>query len=280
MLRSMACISGLVIWIILVPMMGKAVPVKLADTPAAVQKVVASRTNAGKIGGIDRTDEGGETTFDVSFTTDSGDERDFSLADDGTLLSIEVSLGEVPAVVRNAIRLQASGWALESLDKNVDDPDVTYDVEVSKDGLEKSFTIADDGTLASREVSLNDLPVAAQKSVQAHLNGASLTSVDETFDEEGTAYDVQAVDVDGTGRSFSINTNGTLVSEEVPLEKVAPGARRTIQARIGDGKILRIDKSLSERRAGVLPYEVQGRKNGEPFDFSVGPRGRFLGMDD
>jgi hypothetical protein len=28
-----------------------------------------------------------------------------------------------------------------------------------------------------------------------------------------------------------------------------------------------------------LPYEVEGRKDGKTFDFSVGPRGRFLGMD-
>jgi hypothetical protein len=35
-----------------------------------------------------------------------------------------------------------------------------------------------------------------------------------------------------------------------------------------------------EKKAGVLPYEVTGRKDGKPFNFSVGPRGRFLGMDD
>jgi hypothetical protein len=31
---------------------------------------------------------------------------------------------------------------------------------------------------------------------------------------------------------------------------------------------------------GVFPFEVEGRKDGKPFDFSVGPKGRFLGMDD
>ncbi len=33
-------------------------------------------------------------------------------------------------------------------------------------------------------------------------------------------------------------------------------------------------------RKEVLPYEVQGRKDGKPFDFSVGPGGKFLGRDD
>lgn len=59
-----------------------------------------------------------------------------------------------------------------------------------------------------------------------------------------------------------------------------PPARKTIREQIGGGKILRIDRSLFEKQAGVLPYEVEGRKDGRPFDFSVGPHGKFLGMDD
>jgi len=67
---------------------------------------------------------------------------------------------------------------------------------------------------------------------------------------------------------------------EVTLRDVAPKARNSIQSQIGDGKILRIDQSMSEIDKGVLPYQVEGRKDGKPFDFSVGPKGRFLGMDD
>ena len=63
------------------------------------------------------------------------------------------------------------------------------------------------------------------------------------------------------------------------MEETPPAVRRTIRARMGDGKVLRIDRSFVEQQ-GVMPYEVQGRKDGKPFDFSVGPRGRFLGMDD
>jgi hypothetical protein len=40
-----------------------------------------------------------------------------------------------------------------------------------------------------------------------------------------------------------------------------------------------VDKSFDARR-GVLPYEIEARKDGKPFNFSVGPKGRFLGMDD
>jgi hypothetical protein len=68
--------------------------------------------------------------------------------------------------------------------------------------------------------------------------------------------------------------------EQVALEDTIPAVRKTIRQKMGDGKILRIDKSLVEKRMGVLAFEVQGRKDGKPFNFSVGPQGRFLWMDD
>jgi hypothetical protein len=71
-----------------------------------------------------------------------------------------------------------------------------------------------------------------------------------------------------------------MLSVEVTLDQIAGKARQTIQNQIGAGKILRIDQSLVEKTKGVLPYDVEARKNGQPFDFSVGPKGRFLGMDD
>jgi uncharacterized membrane protein YkoI len=127
---------------------------------------------------------------------------------------------------------------------------------------------------------LSNAPVMVQKTIQAQVGGGKLTGIDQMFDDDGITYDVEMTAMDGEEQSFTVATNGAMVSEQVTLEKTTPGARRTIKEEIGDGKILRIDKSLLERKDGVLPYEVQGRKDGKPFDFSIGPRGRFLGMDD
>jgi hypothetical protein len=76
-----------------------------------------------------------------------------------------------------------------------------------------------------------------------------------------------------------VGPNGNLLSVEINQSRVPPAAMRTIETRMGSGKILRINKSF-EKIMGVNPFEVEGRKDGKPFDFSVGPRGRFLGMDD
>jgi len=251
----------------------------LTDLPAAVQKTITGQIADGQLGDIDKTNEGRETVFDVSYTPKGGEERDLTVADDGTLLTLEVGLTELPAAVQATIQTQASGSNLESVEKNLDDAEVTYDVEVSKDGKDRSFTVAADGDLLSEEVSLTTTPAAVQSAVSAKIGEGTFQSIDESFEPEGNSFDVEALSKDGAHISFSVSATGELLTEEVALSKVPPAARKTIQTKIGDGKIIKINKSLSEKKDGVLPYEVQGRKDGKAYDFSVGPKGRFLGLD-
>jgi len=255
-------------------------PVTLSETPVPVQKTINAQVGNGTLGDIDLTTNDGEIVYDAGLTATNGDERDFTVADDGTLLSVEVEMAETPVAVQKTIRAQALGWELEGIDKNLDDTAVSYDVEVTKDNREKDFTVDDDGTLLSMEVVPGDTPATVQKTISTQVGGGKLTEIDQMFDDDGVTYDVDLTAIDGQEKSFTVATNGAIVSEQMALEKITPAAQRTVKDRIGDGKILRIDKSLLERKDGVLPYEVQGRKDGKPFDFSVGPRGRFLGMDD
>ena len=254
-------------------------PLSLSDLPSVVQKTITSHIGDGQLGDIDKTNEAGEIVFETSFTTKAGDERGFTVADDGTLLSEEVSFAETPAAVQKAIQAEASGWELESIDKNLDDTEIYYDVEATKDGREEKFTAAEDGDTLCEEVPLTNTPAAVQATIKAQVADGDLVSIAEIFEPDGNSFDAEATAKNGSHKSFSVSAAGQLLSEEVALEKVPPGARKTIEAKIGDGKVLRVDKSLVEKKGGVLPYEVQGRKDGKPFNFSVGPRGRFLGMD-
>jgi uncharacterized membrane protein YkoI len=254
--------------------------VALSETPAAVQKTINGRIGDGKLGNINASVSGGETVYDVGLTSKDGQERDFTVAGDGTLLSVEVTLDETPVAVQKTIRAQGDGWGLESVDKNLDDVEASYDVEVSKDGRNKTFTVGEDGALLSMEMTLGEAPAAVQRTVQTQVGEGKLKSIDEIFDEDGTNYDADITEKDGHDKGFTVAPDGRLLSEQVTWDAVTPAARKTIKEQIGDGTILRIDKALLEKQQGVLPYEVQGRKNGKPFDFSVGPRGKFLGMQD
>ena len=252
----------------------------LTEVPAAAQKTISIQAGAATVAAISRNEDVGETAFDVSCTNQAGDEQNFTVADDGTLLSVEVELAETPAAVQQAIRAQAPGWELESIDKNVSDSAISYEVEVSKDDANRTFTLATDGALLSRELQLTNAPASVQAAIKEQLADGRLQSVCENVDTEGNTYDIEVKTHDGGKNSFSLAADGKMLGREVTLADVPPGARKTIEAKLGDGRILRINKSLSEKRAGVLPFEIQGRKAGKAFNFSVGPRGKFLGMDD
>jgi uncharacterized membrane protein YkoI len=259
---------------------GETKPVALSATPPAVQKTIAAQITAGKLGEIDQTIEDGETIFDVTFTTKTGVERDLSISGDGTALSIEVQMADTPAAVQNTIKAQASGWTLEGIDQSLDDPDVSFDIETAKDGRERNFTVAADGDLLSIEIELGEAPPAVQATIKSVVGDGSLKSIDEDMDPADNTFDVDAVAKNGEAKSFTVRADGALESVQVSLEQVPAAARKTIQDSIGSGTILRIDKSVLEKTNKVLPYVVEGRKDGMPFDFSVGPKGKFLGMSE
>ncbi len=142
-------------------------PLALSDTPAAVQKTITAQISDGKAGDISESKQDGETVFEVDFTTKSGDDRDFTVADDGTVLSVGVTLSDTPAAVKKAIQSQLPGWEITGINKNVADTEVSYDVEVSKNGHEKSFNVDDNGVLSSTEIALEDTPGVGPDSHQS-----------------------------------------------------------------------------------------------------------------
>ena len=254
--------------------------VGLSETPVAVQKTINAQVGDGKLEEIDRTNDDDEVTFDVSFATKTGVEQGFTVADDGTVLSVEVELTETPDAVQKAIREQSAGWQLNDINKNVADTEISYEAELSKNGHDKSFTVNEGGVLQDEEVSLTETPSAVQTAITAQVAAGHVKSIDENFDPDGNSFDIEAVTPEGGRNSFSVAVDGTLLSREVSLGKVPPAARKAIRERISGGKLIRIDKSLNEQTDRAQSYDVQGRKNGLPFNFSVNPRGKFLGMDD
>ena len=231
-----------------------------------------------KITDIKRDDDG-EVSFTVSYAAKTGSERDFTVAEDGTLLSVEVMLGEAPVSVQRTIKIQVGEGTIANIEKSFEEDEITYDVDMKrKDGTERSFSVALNGKLQAMQVALDETPAAVRKTIEASLGNAKLEDIYHIFEEGETSYYVE-VRRDGKLRDFSVAENGKLQSAQVFLSETPAEVQSTIREKIGNGKLLRVDKSFEARR-GVLPYEIEARKDGKPFNFSVGPKGRFLGMDD
>ncbi|TAK96322.1 MAG: hypothetical protein EPO07_14665, partial [Verrucomicrobia bacterium] len=63
--------------------------VSLSSLPAAAQKTIQSHLGGDKLGEIERVEEDGEVSFDVTITKGET-EHSLSVGEDGTLLSLEV----------------------------------------------------------------------------------------------------------------------------------------------------------------------------------------------
>src|SRR6266571_2171363 len=94
--------------------------VSLRELPVAVQKTIHEQLGSAKLGEIERNTEDGEVTFTVTITK-GGEEREFTVGEDGKLLSVQVDLEEAPPAVQRVIKAQMGAGALESVEKKFED---------------------------------------------------------------------------------------------------------------------------------------------------------------
>jgi uncharacterized membrane protein YkoI len=252
--------------------------VSLAQVPPAVRKTMDAQLAGAKITEIERDEDEG-VSFTVSYKARDGQERDFTVAEHGTLLSVEVAMDETPVPVQRTVRAQVGTGTIEYIAKSFDEDEITYDIDMKgKDGAERSFSVTLEGKLQAMQMFLTETPAPVHKTIESSLGPAKLEGIFHIFERDETSYYVE-VRRDGKLRDFSVAENGKLQSVQVFLSETPPEVQATIKEKVGGGKLERVDKSFEPRR-GVLPYEIEARKDGKPFNFSVGPKGRFLGMDD
>ena len=249
----------------------------LHQLPPAIQNAIKTQLGDDKLISIEKEEDDGEITYTVSRAVKGG-ERFFTLSGDGTLLGVEVSLVDTPPAVHSTIKTQVGQGTIESIEKTFEDNEVSYDVDFKKsDGTESSFSVGPDGKLTSVQLTLAEVPAAARKTIEAHVGEGKIGDVYKLLDGDEVYYDAE-VEHGGKSRDVIVSPSGKLESIQVFLTEIPPEAQNTIKEKLGNGKLVRIDKSFTSRR-GLEPFEIEGRKDGKPFNFSVGPKGRFLGMN-
>lgn len=246
--------------------------------PTTVQKTVKEELGDSKLVQIEQDQEDGEITYTVTRKVKDED-RYFTIAADGSLSAVEVALDETPPPVQNTIKGQLRDGTLDSIEKTFEGNAINFEVETTtKSGADRSFTVALDGKLTSVQVTIEEIPAPARKTIDEHLGNGKLVDIFRLTEGNEISYDAE-VDHDGKVRDVIVSPAGKLESIQVLLAEIPAEAQKTIKEKIGAGKLVRIDQSFTPRH-GVLPFEIEARKDGKPFNFSVGPRGRFLGMDE
>ena len=255
----------------------------ISAAPGPVRAAIADHAAQGIVDGVEEDFDEAQPTYVATITTLEGRDHDFTFASDGTLLDVETQLDELsPALqtaIGQAVAEQPYSGTLESVDKTFDDGQESYVATIEDStGHNRDYTFNPDGSLSSIEQSLADLPASIQAAINAQVGGDKLQSIDKSFDDGAITYDATVTDSNGHDRDFSISDKGALISREVSMDDAPIAVQHTINQTVGAGRVIEVDQAFDVSGGGI-PYEIEGWKDGKPFYFLVSPAGSFLGVE-
>jgi uncharacterized membrane protein YkoI len=130
--------------------------------------------------------------------------------------------------------------------------------------LTLSLVLAAATAATASKLKLSDLPPAVQKTVQAELKGANITSISKETEKGVQQYEIESV-INGKHRDFNVDAKGALlvVEEETTIETIPAAAKAAILKKVGDGKLGMVELF---KRGGETMYEAAyttkaGKKN-------------------
>src|ERR1700753_843880 len=100
-------------------------------------------------------------------------------------------LAHLPPPVQKGIRAQLGDGRVRSVERDDENGDVTYDVEIIREGKTRSFTVGAEGELIDSEVFIEELPPAIQQTIKTKVGTATLGEIDKSAGDGEADYDVE-----------------------------------------------------------------------------------------
>ena len=125
------------------------------------------------------------------------------------------------------------------------------------------------------KISRSELPPAVDKTVAEQTKGAKIRGFSRENEHGQTFYEAESM-LDGHSKDILVDVNGTVVEveEQVPIESLAPAVRDGLQAKAGNGKLVKVEKLSKKGR--LVAYEATVLTNGKKSEVQVGPGGKPL----
>ena len=126
-----------------------------------------------------------------------------------------------------------------------------------------------------KKIKRSDLPSAVEKTVAAESSGATVVGFSQEKENGQTFYEAE-MKVNGHSKDILIDTAGAIVEveEEVALDALSPQVKTGLIAKIGPGKILKVE--TIKKHDKLVAYEAQVTTNGKKSEVQVGPDGKPL----
>lgn len=131
------------------------------------------------------------------------------------------------------------------------------------------------GLAKERKIKQSDLPPAAQKTVAAQSQGATIKGFAEETENGKTLYEVELM-VKGHSKTLMVDAAGSIVEteEQIPIQSLPAAVRQSLLAKAGDGTITRVESITKHNQ--VVAYEAQVETAGKRREVQVGPDGKPL----
>src|SRR5947208_2535006 len=103
------------------------------------------------------------------------------------------TLSQLPPAVQKSVQAQLAGGTLGEIERDEDESGTSYTVTVTRGGKERDFTVADDGTLLSQEVTLEETPPAVRNTIKAQVGQGTIENIEKTFEENEIDFEVDVI---------------------------------------------------------------------------------------
>ena len=183
-------------------------------------------------------------------------------------------LTRFPAAMQKTILAEIGNGELLDIHRSVEDGAVVFQIEMSRNGRTREFTVATNGELIDVQVFLDETPPRVQKAIVAAAGGGKVTDISKTLDAGKTVYDVELAK-GGRTRNFTVSADGQLLDMEVFLDETPSAVKETITAQVGKGRLVNINRIIEN---GETVYEVEMTKAGGVRDFIVTDNGNLFGL--
>jgi uncharacterized membrane protein YkoI len=254
---------------------------ELAHVPPPVRKTIRAHLGEDKFDNVEKNDDEGEITYDVEFTR-NGVERGFTVAANGELLDEEVFFKELPQAVQDTIQRKAAGATPGEIDKSNDDGETTFDINVTRAGHERDFTVDEDGGLLTEQVFLNELPPVVQTTIRKQAGSGGLGEIEKSADDGEISYDIDMTNSTGKTVSFTVDGKGQLDEVEISMsdlpgpvqtavQKEAAGAEPDdIKKSFEDGETNFVIDLTANDRTRTLTFDADGKLESQEEDVALG----------
>ena len=130
-----------------------------------------------------------------------------------------------------------------------------------------------------KKIQRSELPPAVEKAVAAQSHGATIRGFSQEREKGQTYYEAEMT-VNGKSKDVLMDASGAIVEveEQVEMDTLPAAIREVLQAKAGQGKILKVESVTKHDK--LVAYEAKVTTGGKKSEIQVGPDGKTLDREE